>query len=66
MQNEEGEESPYQTSIHSVQLSNSSAQLNTTQYMSHGMSWAGSFAWRALYEAKMGKRNVAMELKRYS
>lgn len=30
--------------------------------MSHGLRRAGSAAFRALYEAKTGKRKVAMEL----
>lgn len=37
-------------------------QLKTTQYMSHGVNWAGSDVLRALYEAKMGNRNEVMEL----
>lgn len=39
-------------------------QLKTTQYMSHGVSWAGSDVLRALYEAKMGKRNEVTELQK--
>lgn len=38
--------------------------MKTTQYMSHGVNWAGSDVLRALYEAKMGKRNEVMELLR--
>ena len=34
----------------------------TTQYMSHGVNCAGSEVRRALYEAKIGKRIVIIEL----
>lgn len=50
--------------IKDTQDSTSRQQLNTTQYMSHGMSWAGSEVLRALYEANIGKRKDAMELLR--
>lgn len=36
--------------------------LKTTQYMSHGVNCAGSDVFKALYEAKIGKRKDAMEL----
>lgn len=45
-----------------VQDSSRRQQLRTTQYMSQGVSWAGSDVLRALYEAKMGKRTEAREL----
>lgn len=38
----------YHTSSHSVHDSTRSAQARTTQYMSHGVSWAGSEVLRAL------------------
>lgn len=38
----------YQTRNHSVQLSTRRAQARTTQYISHGVSWAGSEVLRAL------------------
>lgn len=39
-------------------------QERTTQYISHGVNCAGSEVRRALYEAKMGKRIVIIELVR--
>lgn len=56
------EKQAYQTRNHSVQLSTRSAHARTTQYISHGVSWAGSEVLRALYEAKRGKRKDAIEL----
>ena len=35
------------------------------KYMSHGASRAGSDVWRALYEAKIGKRTVVATLEGY-
>lgn len=36
--------------------------LKTTQYISQGVSCEGSDVFKALYEAKIGKRKEAMEL----
>lgn len=52
----------YQTRMNPVHDSTSRAQASTTQYMSHGVKRAGSEVLRALYEAKTGKRKVAMLL----
>ena len=57
-----GVEVTYQTSTHSVHDSTRRAHEKTTQYMSHGVSSAGSDVLRALYEAKTGKRKDATEL----
>lgn len=51
----------HQTRNHSVQLSTRRAHASTTQYMSHGVSWAGSEVLSALYEAKSGKRKEVMD-----
>jgi hypothetical protein len=53
----------YQNKIHSNHDSTSSASENTTQYISHGVNCAGSEVLRALYDAKIGKRNEAAELR---
>lgn len=52
----------YHIKIHSNQLSTSNRHASTTQYMSHGTSWPGSLPFRALYDAKTGKRKVATDL----
>lgn len=51
--------------MNSSQASTRSAQDSTDQYMSHGVSCAGSDVLRALYEAKRGKRKEAMELRSF-
>lgn len=56
------EERTDQVTINDTQDSASVQTLNTTQYMSHGVSWAGSDELRALYEANIGKRTDATEL----
>lgn len=53
----------HQTKIHPVHASTTRKQANTTQYISHGVSCAGSFAFNALNEAKTGKMKDAMELR---
>lgn len=52
----------HQTRNHSVHDSTSRAQASTTQYISHGVSSAGSDVLSALYDANSGKRKEAMEL----
>ena len=52
----------YQKRIKENHDSTSRQMLKTTQYMSQGVSWEGSDDFKALYEAKMGKRKEAMEL----
>ncbi len=52
--------------MNQVQDSTREKQERTTQYMSHGVSRAGSEVRRALYEAKIGKRNVIIELNKSS
>lgn len=42
------EERAYHTRIHSVHDSTRRAQARTTQYISHGVSWAWSAVLRAL------------------
>ena len=53
----------YQARMNHVHDSTREKQERTTQYMSHGVNWAGSEVRRALYEAKIGKRMVMMDLK---
>ena len=53
----------YQARMNHVHDSTSEKQERTTQYMSHGVNWAGSEVRRALYEAKIGKSMVMMDLK---
>ena len=48
--------------MYQVQASNRARRANDTQYMSHGVSWAGSEVLRALYEAKIGNSMVRTEL----
>ena len=45
-----------------TQYSASEKQDITTQYMSHGVSWAGSEVRSALYEANIGNRMVMIDL----
>ena len=52
----------YHLRIKIVSDSIKSAKERTTQYMSHGLSCAGSVVRSALYEAKIGKRTVMIEL----
>ena len=53
----------YQARMNHVHDSTSEKQERTTQYMSHGVNWAGSEVRRALYEAKIGKSIVMIDLK---
>ena len=53
----------YQARTNHVHDSTSEKQERTTQYMSHGVNWAGSEVRRALYEANIGKSMVIMDLK---
>ena len=57
-----GEGETHQTRNQPSQASARRAQDRTTQYMSHGVSSAGSHVLRALYEANRGKRKEATEL----
>lgn len=54
--------SVYHETMKYVQNSKREKQDMTTQYISHGVSCAGSEVRRALYEAKIGKRTVIMDL----
>ena len=45
-----------------VQYSNSEKHDRTTQYISHGVNCARSEVRRALYEAKIGKDTVIIDL----